>query len=238
MPGCGSIGIANSQRKNFFQTGQPKPPFNRNEVGATWAAPSSKTSFSSSAALKICWNAARFTTSALSLPTDAMRTGISPDSQLSSIPFSGHCVPNNQIPTNRIDSRAQALPPSFPQPERAGRFQRNFQNYVTAQCRTSTTFIAIGGAYGLHKASRQRYFFVNLNYSKGDPYFVAQNYPVGFGSWENGGYTTKSLNGTYFYTFRPTVDQRTRFGFLSHASVRQGMNRASTPGRCFLALSR
>lgn len=48
-----------------------------------------------------------------------------------------------------------------------------------------------------YKITDKDTFFVNVNYSKGDPYFVAQNYPTGFGSWENGGYTTKSLNARW-----------------------------------------
>ncbi len=42
--------------QNFFQTSQPKAPFNRNELGGTIGGPSSKTSCSSSAASKTYWN--------------------------------------------------------------------------------------------------------------------------------------------------------------------------------------
>ena len=77
----------------------------------------------------------------------------------------------------------------------------------------------------------------NFNSSKGDPYFVAQAYPLGYGSWENGGYDTKVWNLTWNRNFSPSVLNEARFGYLYHGSMRLGMNTDFDPRSLFPDLS-
>ncbi len=217
--------------KNFFQTGQTKPPFNRNELGGNAGGAIIKNKLFYFGSFEDLLERSSLTTSALSLPTDAMRTGNFTGLATIVDPLSGAPFPNNRIPGDRIDQRAAALLSRVPSPNQAGASNGTLQNYVTS----------VPNKYDVYRYSVRadyRYsdkdaFFVNLNYSKGNPYFVAQNYPVGYGSWENGGYTTKSVNGTYSRTFSPTVINELRYGFLSHASVRQGMNKGFDPRSLF-----
>lgn len=220
--------------QNFFQTGQPKPKFNRNEVGATVGGPIIKNKLFFFGSFEDLLERSSLTTSALSVPSEAMKSG--DFSGLATIidPLSGAPFPNNQIPSGRIDSRAQALEGHYPQANLPGSSGGTLQNYITSVPNKYDVY-----RYGLrvdYKLSDNDSIFVSGNYSKGDPYFVAQNYPIGYGSWQYGGYTTKSINATYTHTFSPTVVNEARFGFLSHASGRQGMNGNFDPRSLFPGL--
>jgi hypothetical protein len=220
--------------KNFFQTGQPKPAFNRNELGATIGGPIVKNKLFYFGSFEDLLERSSLTTSGLSVPTDAMKSGNF--SGLATIidPTTGQPFAGNQIPTPRLDPRAQALAAQYPTPNLPGASNGSLQNYIASIPNKYDVYRV--GARIDYKFSDRDSFFVNLNYSKGDPYFVAQNYPLGYGSWENGGYTTKSLNGTWTRTFSPTVVNEARFGFLSHASARQGMNKDFDPRSLFPTL--
>jgi hypothetical protein len=220
--------------KNFFQTGQPKPAFNRNEVGATIGGPIVKNKLFFFGSFEDLLERSSLTTSNLSVPTDAMKNGNFAGLATIIDPTSGQPFPNNQIPAERLDPRAQALAARYPSPNVPGTANGTQLNYI-ASIPNKYDVYRFGTRLD-YKPSDKDSFFVNLNYSKGDPYFVAQNYPLGYGSWENGGYTTKSLNATWTRTFSPTVVNEARFGFLSHASGRQGMNKDFDPRSLFPGL--
>jgi hypothetical protein len=220
--------------KNFFQTGQPKPAFNRNEVGATIGGPIVKNKLFYFGSFEDLLERSSLTTSNLSVPTDAMKSGSFAGLATIIDPLSGQPFANNQIPASRIDPRAQALAARYPAPNVAGASNGTQQNYIASIPNKFDVYRF--GARIDYKPSDKDSFFVNLNYSKGDPYFVAQNYPLGYGSWQYGGYTTKSLNATWTRTFSPTVVNEARFGFLSHASGRQGMNKDFDPRSLFPGL--
>ncbi len=220
--------------QNFFQTGQPKAPFNRNELGGTVGGPIVKNKLFFFGSFEDLLERSSITTSGLSVPTSAMRSGNFTGLATIVDPLNGAPFPNNQIPMNRIDPRAQALAAKYPQPNVTGLSGGTLQNYIASIPNKYDVYRF--GARVDYKLSDSDSFFVNLNYSKGDPYFVAQNYPLGYGSWEYGGYTTKSANATYTHTFSPTVVNEARFGFLSHASGRQGMNRDFDPRSLFPGL--
>ena len=69
--------------------------------------------------------------------------------------------------------------------------------------------------------------------SKADPYFVAQAFPDGYGSWDNGGNDTRVGNLTWNHTFSPSVLNEARLGYTYHGPVRQGMNATSIRARFF-----
>ena len=220
--------------KNAYATGIPKPPFNRNEVGVSGGGPIVKNKLFVFGSFEDLLERSSLTTSALSVPSDNMKNGNFAGLATIIDPLSGAPFANNQIPASRIDSRASALQKYYPGANQAGASGGTLQNYVTTVPNKYDVYrYSVRGDY---RISDKDTFFVNLNYSKGDPYFVAQNYPVGYGSWENGGYTTKSINATYMRTFTPSVFNEVRFGFLSHASVRQGMNKSYNPQTLFPTL--
>lgn len=105
--------------KNFFATGAPKPPFNRNEFGFSLGGPvrQDKTFFFGNyEGLR-----ERFPrVNTLSVATAAMRdgdfTGLPPIID----PLTNQPFPNNRVPANRLDPRAQALLKFVPLPNQAG----------------------------------------------------------------------------------------------------------------------
>ncbi len=211
-----------------------KPPFNRNEFGASVGGPIIKNKLFIFGSFEDLLERSSLTTSALSLPTAAMKSGNFAGLAIINDPSTGAPFANNQIPTSRIDTRASALQAKYPSPNVAGASNGTLQNYIGTISNKYDVYRF--GARTDYRISDKDTFFVNLNYSKGNPYFVAQNYPAGYGSWENGGYTTKSVNATYMRTFTPTIVNEARFGFLSHSSVRQGMNKDYDPRTLFPSL--
>ncbi len=220
--------------QNFFLTSQPKPAFNRNEVGATLGGPIVKNKLFIFGSFEDLLERSSLTTSGISVPTNAMKTGNFAGLATIIDPLSGAPFPNNQVPGTRIDSRASALAAKYPAPNLPGSSNGTLLNYIASIPNKYDVYRF--GTRVDYKLSDRDSFFVNLNYSKGDPYFVAQNYPAGYGSWQNGGYTTKSINGTYTRTFSATMVNEARFGFLSHASGRQGMNKDFDPRSLFPGL--
>lgn len=217
--------------KNAYATAIPKPAFNRNEFGYTIGGPIMREKtffFHSYEGLRERTNR----TNTLSVATEAMRAGdftglpaiLDP---LSELPFA-----DNRIPANRIDPRSRALLDWVPLPNQTGTGPAGtVNNYVV-----TIPHISDVNRFGVrldHRFSSSDSIWVNLNYSKGDPYFVAQNYPPRYGSWENGGYSTQSLSFTHVHTFSPTTLNEFRYGYLRHASVRQGMNKNFNPRELF-----
>ncbi len=219
--------------KNAFATAIAKPPFNRNEFGYAIGGPivRDRTFFFHS------YEGLRERTSrtnTLSVATEAMRRGDFTGLPTIIDPLSLTPFPDNQIPANRIDPRSQTLIDWVPLPNQAGTTGGILQNYVV-----TIPHISDVNRYGVrvdHRFSSADSIWVNLNYSKGDPYFVAQGYPPRYGSWHNGGYSTQSLSFTHMHTFSPTTLNEFRYGYLRHASVRQGMNRDFNPLELFPTL--
>lgn len=217
--------------KNFFATGAPKPPFNRNEFGFSLGGPvrQDKTFFFGNyEGLR-----ERFPrVNTLSVATAAMRegdfTGLPPIID----PLTAQPFPNNRIPANRIDQRTQALLKFVPLPNQAGAGPAGtLNNYVVNIGNISD--INRYGARLDHKLTANDSLWGSFNYSKGDPYFVAQNFPPTYGSWSNGGYKTQNLNLTYVHTFSPRATNEFRFGWFYHDSTRIGMNTDFDPRQIF-----
>jgi hypothetical protein len=213
--------------KNYFATGIAKPPYNRNEFGYTVGGPivKNKTFFFHS------YEGLRERTSrtnTLSVATSAMRSGNFTGLPSIVDPLAGVPFANNQVPTTRIDSRSKSLIDWVPLPNQAGTGPAGtLNNYITTIGNVSD--VNRWGARVDHRFSSSDAIWVNLNYSKGSPYFVAQNYPERYGSWQDGGYSTQSVNISWNHTFSPTLLNEARFGYLRHASVRQGMNKDFNP---------
>jgi len=217
--------------KNFFATGLPKPPYNRNEFGYTVGGPIAKNRtffFHSYEGLR----ERNPRTVTLSVATPAMRAGDFSGLPVVLDPLNLQPFPNNQIPAARVDPRSKALIDWVELPNQAGTGPAGtLNNYVV-----NIPNIADINRYGVridHRFSDQDAIWVNLNHSKGYPYFVAQAYPPRYGSWANGGYSTQSANITYMRNFSPRTLNEFRLGYLRHASVGNGMNKDFDPRSLF-----
>ncbi len=219
--------------RNFFAP--TNPPFNRNEFGFTVGGPiiRDKTFFFGG------YEGLRERSSntyTLSVGTAAERAGNFTGLRPIIDPLSGAAFPNNQIPADRIDARAKALIDRVQLPNTAGTGVagtiNNLAVNVPNKFDINRYFLRID-----HHFSSKDQISGNFNSSKGDPYFVAQAYPLGYGSWENGGFDTKVWNLTWNRNFSPSVLNEARFGYLYHGSMRLGMNTDFDPRSLFPDLS-
>jgi hypothetical protein len=212
--------------KNGRATGIPKPPFNRNEFGFTLGGPVLKDRtffFGGYEGLRERSSVTRN----LSVPTQAMRSGDFAGLPELIDPLSGTPFPANRIPDNRMDPRARTLIGNVPLPNLSG----NLQNYV----------VNIGNIYDVnrwigrldHRFSSQDSLTLGLNYSKGDPYFVARSTPPNYGHGGNFGFLTGSANITHTHSFSPRILNELRLGGLYHGSIRQGQNTDFNPRELF-----
>lgn len=232
--------VAYGARTYFNHAPAAKPAYNRNEFGYTVGGPvviprlyngKNKTFFFTS------YEGLRERTQPnylTSVATQAMRNG--DFSGLPSIldPLASPLTPfpNNQVPSTRIDSKAKTLIAYVPLPNQTGTGPAGtLQNYRWAVGNISD--INRYGARIDHRFSERDSIWVNLNYSKGYPYFVAVGYPNGYGNWSNGGYSTQSANLTWNHTVSPRTLNEFRFVYFRHASTRQGMNRNFDPRSIF-----
>jgi hypothetical protein len=118
-------------------------------------------------------------------------------------PLSGSPFPSNQIPSNRIDSRATTLVNKIPLPNAPGTSGGTLNNYITNIKNDSDInryFVKVD-----HRLTDKDNLSFTGNISIANPYFVAQAFPDGYGSWENGGNDTRVANFTWNHNVSATV---------------------------------
>jgi len=222
--------VAYGARYYYTHAPTPKPPYNRNEFGYTLGGPvlipklyngQNRTFFFTSFEGLRERTMPNYLTS---LATAAMREGDFSGLPAIMDPLAGTPFVNNRVPTSRIDSRSKTLLGFVPLPNQTGLGPAGtLSNY-----RWTVGNISDINRYGAridHRFSEQDSIWVNLNYSKGFPYFVAQGYPAGYGSWNNGGYSTQSANLTWNHSLSPRTLNEFRYVYFRHSSTRNGLNR-------------
>lgn len=220
--------------KNAFATRLSKPPYNRNEFGFALGGPVLKDRtffFANYEGLR-----ERFPrVNTLSVATDAMRSGDFSGLPVIIDPLTRAPFANNKIPSSRIDARSQALMKFLPSPNLPGTGPAGtLSNFVGTVSNISDI-----NRYGVrldHKLGSADALSGSFNYSKGSPYTVAQAFPPGYGSWDDGGYQTENFNITHTHVFSPRALNEFRFGWFYHGSVRAGMNRDYDPRQLFPTL--
>ncbi len=218
--------------RNFFAL--TNPPFNRNEFGGMIGGPIVKNrTFFFGGYEGLTERSPR--TFTMSVATAAMRAGNFSGLNTIIDPLSGQPFPNNQIPSNRIDSRASALIgrvalPNAPGQGAAGTLNNHITN-IKNDSDIKRYFLRLD-----HKLTQNDSLSFTGNISLANPYFVAQAYPEGYGSWDNGGNDTRVGNFTWTRNIKPTVLNEFRLGYTYHGPVRQGMNRDFDPRSLFPTL--
>jgi hypothetical protein len=218
--------------RNFFSP--INPPFNRNEFGAMAGGPVVRNrTFVFGGYESLRERAPR--TFTMSVATPAMRTGNFAGLPALIDPLSGAPFANNQIPAARIDPRAKALMdrvglPNLPGAGPAGTISNLVEN-IKNDSDINRYFVRLD-----HRFSDRDSVWFSGNISKAYPYYVAQAFPSGYGSWGNGGNDTRVGTLTWNHTFTPTLLNEARFGYLYHGPVRQGINTDFDPRTLFPAL--
>lgn len=216
--------------RNFFSP--IRPAFNRNEYGFMVGGPVVKNKtffFGGYEGLKERAPA----TYTLSVATANMRTGNFTGLPTIIDPLSGQPFANNQIPSNRIDSRASSLIQRVPLPNQSGTGPAGtLQNFIEVRNRNISDinryFVRVD-----HRFSEKDTLWFSGNISKANPYFVPQAYPAEFGQWGDGGNDTRVGNLTWSHSFSPTILHEARFSYTYHGPVRQGINLDFDPRTLF-----
>jgi hypothetical protein len=215
--------------KSFFATSLPKPPFVRNEFGATVGGPIIKNKtffFASYEGLR----QRSATTNTLRYATAAQRNGDYTGLPVINDPLTGSPFPNNVIPTARLDSRSLALLKYVPLPNlatTANNFVTNVGNVIDVNRYTARVD---------HNFNPKHIISGILTYSKGSPYFVYNGGNNNYGNFADGGYITKSAAFNHNWTVTPTSLNELRVAYFSHASIRIGQNTDFNPQSLFPSL--
>ncbi len=208
--------------KNFFATSLPKPTFNRNEFGGTLGGPILKNrTFFFVDYESMRERSAR--TNKLSVATQAMRDGDFTGLPQLTDPLSGSPFPENRIPASRITSISSGILKYSPLPNGPGTGAAGTMNNYVENVGNTINIGRLSGRFD-HRFSDRDSVSGGFTDSKGDPFFLAQNYPSTYGHWENAGHRSVGLNSTYLHTFTGTTLNEARLGWLYHKGVRFGMN--------------
>lgn len=221
-------------RTYFNHAPAAKPAYNRNEFGYTVGGPvvipglyngKNKTFFFNSFEGLRERTMPNYLTS---VATQAMRNGDFTGLPAILDPLSGLPFANNQVPTTRIDSRSKTMIGYVPLPNVTSTGPAGTLNNYRWSVGNISDIVRYGARVD-HRFSERDSIWVNLNHSKGYPYFVAVGYPNGYGNWSNGGYSTQNVNLTWNHTISPRTLNEFRFVWFRHASTRQGSNRDFDP---------
>jgi hypothetical protein len=218
--------VFNSNNPN--SPGVTKAPFNRNEFGFSVGGPIIKDRtffFANYEGLR--QRTPTFVRAAV--PNQAWRNGNF--SGLAPIidPFTQAPFPNNQIPSNRIDSRAAAILAFVPLPNQEPIGELDYwSGNIANKSNINKYGIRLDHRFGPKDNLTGSYY-----YSKGDPFFVARAFPEGYGHWSNGGFDQQSWNITHNHTFSTNTLNELRAVYFYYRPRRVGLNLDFDPRKLF-----
>jgi outer membrane receptor protein involved in Fe transport len=215
--------------KNFFATGLPKPPFNRNEYGGTVGGPVVKDKlfyFGSFEGLRRIGSS----TYRMLLPTAAQKSGDFSGMAAVRDPLSGQPFANNRIPAERISSFARELLKFSPDPNTAG---TGFNYIFNSPTREKNDRYSIRGDYNASSDDRLMARYWQANHG---PYVTGlDNGTELYGNWGGFGEQSKNWAASYLRLISPSMVNEARFGFMQIRYYRGTQNpnvdpSAFTPG--------
>jgi len=232
----GSLFAYNRNRElaanQFFSNaaGKLKPPYNRNEFGASLGGPVVKKStffFLSYEGLRL----RNSNPGTFSVPIAAIRGGDFTGYPAIKDPLSGTSFPNNQIPAARIDPRTTKVLSFVPLPNIPDKKTYNYAE-------------TMANKIGINRASARLDHWLNptnslslvLTYSNGDPYAVNQYSPMAYGNYSNAGFQNKSALLTYTRILSPAMTNELRASYFAMTNVRMGQNTDFDPSTLFPTL--
>jgi len=216
---------------NFFsnRAGLPRPPFNRNEYGASLGGPIRKNKLFFHGAFE-GYRAAASQTIVTQMPTRALRSG-----DFSSLPAildpfnNGAPFPGNRIPDTRIASVAKGLDKFFSDSNLAGTPPAGLGNNFTANVAALEPVdrFSVRGDYNLTDKDRLTgRFFRSANgpFNQTGAAFGANVGTDKFGNWGGFGNATNNWMGSYTRIMSPRLIQEARLGMQFNNFFRTPQN--------------
>lgn len=209
--------------KNFFATGLPKPPFNRNEYGGTIGGAVVKNKlfyFGSFEGLRRIGSS----TFTMVQPTVEQKAGNFAGSAPIRDPLSGQPFSGNMIPSNRISNFARQMLTFAPDPNASAPAYNYIYNSPTREI--NDRYLARGD-YNLTANDR---FMVRYWQANHGPYQDSlgggtENY----GNWGGFGDQSKNWAASYTRVLTPSVINEARFGYLQIRYFRTPQNPTFDP---------
>lgn len=216
--------------KNFFATGLPKPPFNRNEFGGALGGPIFKDKlffFGSYEGLRRRGS----TTSVTAMPTLALKAGNFSGLPALRDPLNGGTIANNQIPSERFSPVARELLKYTSDPNGPGVGPAGLGNNFTYNSPTREAndrySIRVDAQATAKDRITGRFFLVNNG-----PFVSAVGGATDkFGNWSGFGTATRSAQASYTRLFSPSIVSEARFGFLHINYFRTPQNSDLDPSK-------
>jgi hypothetical protein len=216
--------------KNFFATGLPKPPFNRNEFGGSIGGPVLKDKLFFFGTFEGLRRRASVT-SVTQQPTAALKAGNFAGVASVRDPLTGDPFPNSQIPANRISPAAQELMKYTSEPNTATSAPGGLGNNFTYNSPT--------------RESNDRYSIrIDSQITSKDRitgrYFEADNGPFvsavsgatdKFGNWAGFGSSARNVQSSYTRLFTPAFINEVRFGLTHIKYYRTPQNLTVDPSK-------
>lgn len=224
--------------KNFFATGLPLPPFNRNEYGGSVGGPIVRNKLFYFASFEGLRRNVATTTLTAQPPTAFLQGDFSALPAAIRDPFGGGIpFPDNRIPGNRISPVASELNRFFSVPNGPGTGPGGVGPNFTFNTPTRETNDRYSGRIDYNASERDRLTF---------RYFRADNGPwlsgVGsgtdrIGNWGGFGLLTDSGLASYTRTISPSLLNEFRFGVLRNQAFRTPQNSDFDPSRIIPGLT-
>lgn len=215
--------------KNFFATGLPMPPFNRNEFGGSAGGPIVRNKlffFGSYEGLRL----RQSTTAVRAMPTPALKAGDFSGLAPIKDPDSGLPFPNNQIPSTRISQVAAALLPFSSNPNLPGTGAAGLGNNFALNIPRREDMDRYSGRIdyqiGANDRLSGRYYHVNDG-----PFFAPLSGTDQYGNWGGFGIATRNAMASYTRILSPSMVNEVRFGFNQEQDFRTPQNADFDPSK-------
>lgn len=215
--------------KNFFATGLPKAPYNRNEFGGTIGGPVVKNKlffFGSYEGLRL----RQSTTLVRAMPTVALKAGDFSGLPTIKDPYTGLPFAGNKIPADRISSVSSALLAFSSNPNLPGTGAAGLGNNFAVNLPRREDMDRYSGRADYQITSNDRvsgrYYHVNDG-----PFPAAVSGTDKYGNWGGFGIATRNAMASYTRIISPAMVNEVRAGFNQEVNFRTPQNPDFDPSK-------